>query len=76
MEKRNERPNVGGVSLRSWSGAPSRKGCVVNGQITKASNKRVRPTLLPCHTPGGGRGRIRSMDLILLGHITSDLVFH
>ena len=38
-KKRNERPNVGGVSIRSASGAPSRKGCVVNGQMTKASNK-------------------------------------
>ena len=37
--KRNEHPNVGGVSLRSRNGAPSRKGCVVNGQMTKASNK-------------------------------------
>ena len=36
---RNERPNVGGVSIRSRKGAPSRKRCVVNGQITKASNK-------------------------------------
>ena len=39
MKKRNERPNVGGVSIRSRNGAPSRKGCVVNGQMTKASNK-------------------------------------
>ena len=38
-KKRKERPNVGGVSIRSRNGAPSRKGCVVNGQITKASNK-------------------------------------
>ena len=38
-KKRNERPNVGGVSVRSRNGAPSRKGCVVNGQMTKASNK-------------------------------------
>ena len=37
-QKRNERPNVGGVSIRSRNGAPSRKRCVVNGQITKASN--------------------------------------
>ena len=38
-KKRNGRPNVGGVSIRSRNGAPSRKGCVVNGQMTKASNK-------------------------------------
>ena len=29
----------GGVSIRSRNGAPTRKGCVVNGQMTKASNK-------------------------------------
>ena len=39
MEMHNERPNVGGVSNRNRNGAPSRKGCVVNGQMTKASNK-------------------------------------
>ena len=37
--KCNERPDVGGVSIRSRNGAPSRKGCVVNGQKIKASNK-------------------------------------
>ena len=44
-KKRNERPNVGGVSIRSRNAAPSRKGCVVNGQMTTASNKLVRPPL-------------------------------
>ena len=38
-EKRNECTNVGGVSIRSSNGAPSRKGCVFNGQMPKASNK-------------------------------------
>ena len=38
-KKRDERPNVGGVSTRGSNGAPSGKGCVVNGQMTKASNK-------------------------------------
>ena len=38
-KKRKERPNVGGVSIRSRNGAPSRKGCVVNGHMTKAINK-------------------------------------
>ena len=33
------RSTVGCVSTRSRNGAPSRKGCVVNGQIPKASNK-------------------------------------
>ena len=27
------------VAIRSRNGAPSRKECVVNGQMTKASNK-------------------------------------
>ena len=30
-KKHNERQNVGGVSIRSRNGAPSRKRCVVNG---------------------------------------------
>ena len=30
-KKRSERRNVGGVSIRGRNGAPSRKGCVVNG---------------------------------------------
>ena len=38
-KQRSERPIVGGVSIRSRNGAPSRKGCVVNGKITKASKK-------------------------------------
>ena len=38
-KKRAERPYVGDASIRSRSGAPSRKGRVVNGQTTKASNK-------------------------------------
>ena len=38
-KKRTGRPNVGGVSTRGRNGAPSRKGCVVNGQMTKASTK-------------------------------------
>ena len=37
-KKRNERLNVEGVSIRSRNGAPSRKGRVVNGHMTKASN--------------------------------------
>ena len=37
--KRSRRPNVEGVSIRSRNGAPSRKGCVVNDQMTMASNK-------------------------------------
>ena len=38
-KRRNERPNVGGVSIRCRNGAPSRKGCVVSGQMSKASSK-------------------------------------
>ena len=37
-KRRNERRNVGGVSFRSRNGAPSKDGCVANGQMTKASN--------------------------------------
>ena len=44
---RNERPNVGGVSIRSRNGAPSRKGCVVNGQMVKTSRKLVHPSPPP-----------------------------
>ena len=44
-KKRNEHPNVGGISIRSRNGAPSRKGCVVNGQMARASNKSVQPPL-------------------------------
>ena len=39
MENRNELPNHGGVSFRSRNGARSRKGGMVNGQMTKASKK-------------------------------------
>ena len=38
-EKRDERPNIGDVSIGSKNGVPSRKGCVVNGQMTKASSE-------------------------------------
>ena len=39
-KKRDERRNIGGVSIRNRNGAPPRKGCVVNGQMTnKASNQ-------------------------------------
>ena len=38
-QERNGRPNVGGVSIRSRNGAPCRRGCVVNGQMTTASIK-------------------------------------
>ncbi|CAN0499279.1 unnamed protein product, partial [Laminaria digitata] len=38
-KKRNERPNVRGVSIRSRNGAPCPQGRVVNGLTTKASNK-------------------------------------
>ena len=38
-KKRKERLNVGGVSIRSRNGAPSRKGRVVNGHTTRISNK-------------------------------------
>ena len=47
-KKRNERPNVGGVSIRSRNGAPSRGGCVVHGQVTKqATNEYAPPPASP-----------------------------
>ena len=36
--KRNERPDVAGVFVRSRIGVPSQKGWVVIGQLTEASN--------------------------------------
>ena len=39
-KKRNERPNVGGVSIRNRNSGPSRKGCVVNGQMTTEGNTK------------------------------------
>ena len=59
-KQRNERPTVGGVSLRSRNGAPSRKWCVVNGQMTKASNKRVRP---PAPSRWGRGGKYSAFDV-------------
>ena len=50
-KKRNEPPNVGGVSMRSRNGAPSRKGCVVNGQTTKANDQGKQQMSTP---PGSG----------------------
>ena len=38
-KKRNERPKVVGVSIRSKNGPPFRKGCVINGEMTRASSK-------------------------------------
>ena len=35
------------VSIGSRNGAPSRKGCVVNGDMTKASNKLLLTPLVP-----------------------------
>ena len=43
--KRNERPNVAGVSIRSSIGVQSRRGCVVIGQMTEESNTLGTPSL-------------------------------
>ena len=45
--KLNERRNVGSVSTRSRDSAPSQKGCVVNVQMTKTSNKMSTPPPRP-----------------------------
>ena len=53
VQKRNERPDVGSVSItRTRKGAPSRKGRMVNGQVTQDKQQMSTP-------PGGtcGRGR-------------------
>ena len=38
-KNRKERPNIGGASAGGRNGAPSRKGCVANGLMTKVSSK-------------------------------------
>ena len=43
FKKRTERPNFGGVSIRSRNVASFRKGCVSSGHMNKASNKLVPP---------------------------------
>ena len=49
-KQRHERPTVGSVSIiNSRNGAPSRKGCVVIGQITMAKQQVSTP--LPPHPP-------------------------
>ena len=42
-KKRNGCPNVGGDPIRSRNGVPSRKGCVVNGQMTQAKTSEYPP---------------------------------
>lgn len=44
-QRLKDRPNASGDSSKSRIGAPLSKRCVVNGQTTEASNKRV-----PSHT--------------------------
>ena len=73
MEERNERPNVGGVSIRSRNGAPSRKRCVVDGHMTKASKKMGTPPpvipssrLLHNATESSVGGAVGSIDAVPL----------
>ena len=54
-------PQTDRVSIRSWNGAPSQKGCVVNGQVTKTRNKGVRPA--PDYSDGGNNTMPRSRRL-------------
>ena len=44
-KKRNGRPNVGGVCIRSRNGVSSRKGCVVNGQRAQGKHQASTPPL-------------------------------
>lgn len=39
--KRGERPNVGGVCIRSGNGGQSQKACAVNGQMTESKQQGV-----------------------------------
>ena len=50
---------VGGVSIRNRLGIPSRKGCVVNGENTKASTNGLS---FPANDP-----RRRGLNGLLLG---------
>ena len=51
-KKPNERPKVGGVSIRSRNGTPSGKECVINGQMTDKGKQQMStpPPPLPVHT--------------------------
>ena len=53
-------PNVGDVFIRSRNGAPFRKGCVIIGQMTKASNNEYAPPPPPAGSP--------SQDVIYVPH--------
>ena len=55
------------------NGAPSQKGCVVIGQMTKTSNKRVRP---PPRRPVRRQKTIRELPVggVLLHVVTGTLV--
>ena len=67
-EKRNERPLVGDVYIRSRNGAPSRKGCEANGQTTqKAGKKYVYP---PPPKKRANKKRLNQMLRIFLIHNT------
>ena len=43
QKKGTELPTIGGAFIGSRNGVPSRKGCVFNGRMTRASDKSVRP---------------------------------
>ena len=53
-EKRIERPHVGVVSIGSRNGAPSRKGCVVDGRIGE-QKMRTPPLNMPPACKEGDR---------------------
>ena len=70
-KQRSERPNVGGVSTRSRHGAPSRKGCMVNGQMPKKSNKRVRARCRQCLPETRRTPSRHCRDAFVYGHTTT-----
>ena len=50
-KKGNERPNVGGVSIRSRNGAPSRKECVSMVELPRQAINEYAPPLFPYDVP-------------------------
>ena len=73
-----------GVSVRSRNGAPSRMGCAIKGQGTKASkHERVRPqnddpvgkriaTLLPSTTRSTRKNRKQAIHTPLLSKVNQE----
>ena len=69
--QRSKRPNVGSISGRRRSGAPSRKGRVVNGQLLRhATNECALPRSSPLCLTATRRPPLLSIPRTLGGTIT------